>query len=189
VFAFAMDRRQTDWPLLPSFIPFLDLALQHARSATPLETSARPGELVVHEVPTDRSVRQVVLRAEGRELSRAAVDASRKARLEAPAEPGFYELGYDEDPAVQSLIAVNASPKESVLRYAKAPAAVAAWTLPTEATAAVPDVDPRPGRRRALEQDLWWWLLLAATLCLLVESGLLIARRGESRTPLDREAA
>ena len=189
VFAFAIDRRQTDWPLLPSFIPFLDLALQHARSATPLETSARPGELVVHEVPSDRKVLQVVLRAGGRELARAAVDASRKARLEAPADPGFYELGYDEDPAVRSLLAVNASPKESVLRYANAPAAVAAWTVPPQATAVAAGVDPRPGRRRALEQELWWWLLLAGALCLLVESSLLIARRGKSRPALEREAA
>lgn len=188
VFAFAMDRPQTDWPVLPSFIPFLDLALQHARSATPLETSARPGELVVHSIPHDKSARQVVLRAEGRELARAAVDPSRKARLEAPREPGFYELTYDADSTVESLIAVNPSPKESVLRYVEAPSAISSWTLPSEA-AAPQRPDERTSRRRALEQDLWWWLLLAATVFLLLESALLLARRGEGPTRFDREAA
>lgn len=188
VFAFTMERRQTDWPLLPSFIPFLDLALQHARSATPLETSARPGELVVHAVPGDRSARQVVLRQDGRELARVEVDAARRARFDAPREPGFYEISYDADAGVQSLLAVNPSPKESVLRYAQEPAAVAAWTLRSEKPVASPQ-EGRTSLRRALDQDLWWWLLLAAGACLLLESALLLGLRRRAAAPFDRGAA
>lgn len=84
---------------------------------------------------------------------------------------------------------MNPSPKESVLRYVETPAAVPAWTLRPPAKAATVEVDERPSRRRALEQHIWWWLLLAATACLVLESGLLLTRRGEAVTRLDRGAA
>ncbi|MCG8459509.1 MAG: BatA domain-containing protein [Holophagales bacterium] len=45
VFGFAMELSHTDWPLHPSFLPFLDLTLQFARAATPLQTAWLPGEL------------------------------------------------------------------------------------------------------------------------------------------------
>ncbi len=59
--------RQTDWPIQPSFIPFLDLTLQHARAATALETSWPPGDLYSLDLPEDRQVAEVVVRREGTE--------------------------------------------------------------------------------------------------------------------------
>lgn len=177
VFPFALERRQTDWPLQASFIPFLDLALQHVRAATPLQTSTLPGELLVHEPVPEQSPREVVLRAGERELLRAPLDARRTARFEAPATPGIYALGYDASPAVEALIAVNPSPKESVLRYVEAPAALQAWTLatPSATRAALPS--EAPARLLALDQRLWWWCLVAAAGALLLETALLVRRR------------
>jgi hypothetical protein len=179
VFAFALERSHTDWPLQPSFIPFLDLTLQHARAAAPLETSALPGDLYVHEVPRDQGAREVVLRGGGRELRRAALDDQRRVRLPVPDRPGFYELTYDDDPAVRALVAVNPSSKESELRFTPEPGAVTAWSLP-------PRTDPAPAAAsaafpetaaRALGQRLWWWLLLAAAAALAMEGGFLWRRR------------
>lgn len=177
LFAFAMDRRQTDWPLQASFIPFLDLALQHVRSATPLQTSSQPGELLVHEPAPERSPREVVLRRGDRELLRAPLDARRAARFEAPLTPGIYALGYDADPAVEALIAVNPSPKESVLRYAEAPQALQAWTLAAPAADRAGLPPEAPARLVARDQRLWWWCLVAAAAALVLETVLLARRR------------
>jgi anti-sigma factor RsiW len=107
-------------------------------------------------------------------VQRAAVDDQRRVRLPVPDHPGFYELGYDGDPAVRALLAVNPSPRESELRFSSEPAAVKAWSLPPRegpapaAAAAFREMDTR-----ALSQRLWWWLLLAAAAALAAEGGLL----------------
>ena len=177
VFAFAMERRQTDWPLLPTFIPFLDLALQHARAATELQTSVAPGELLVHELPPGTSHREVVLRDGPLERQRFPVDERGTARVEAPARPGIYVLTYDADPEAQALIAVNPSPKESVLRYVESPAAIEAWTLADRPLQESADPLPAPARLLALDQRLWWWCLIAAAAALLLETAVLLRRR------------
>jgi hypothetical protein len=173
VFAFGLDRAQTDWPLQPSFLPFLDIALQHARQGTPVQTSAAPGELVTHVVAPGRALPgELALRRDGRELLRVPVDKNRSARFEAPELPGIYELTYAADPAVQALVAVNPSPKESVLRYRREPAALKTWTMAAEAS----DPDRRaavPARLTAGDDRLWWWCLAAAAAALALESALL----------------
>jgi hypothetical protein len=178
VFAFALERSHTDWPVQPSFIPFLDLCLQHARAAAPVETSALPGDLLAHELPLEHAaVREVVLRDGGRELGRAAVDGQRRARLPVPDRPGFYELTYDGEPVPMAVIAVNPSPRESELRFTAEPAALKAWTLPPRtAPDAAATLFPEMGAR-ALSQRLWWWVLLAAGAALAAEGSLLWLRK------------
>ncbi|HLA77423.1 MAG TPA: VWA domain-containing protein [Vicinamibacteria bacterium] len=178
IFAFAFTRQHTDWPVLPSFLPFLDLTLQHARSATPIETSLVPGELLLHSAPPGQRPRELVLRAGTRELARAAFDESGRARLTAPGTPGLYGLAYDADPATRAMVAVNPPPRESELRYLREPAALRAWSRP-------PAAEKAPGslagnarsRAQALDQRLWWWALLAAVLALGGESALLWRRQ------------
>ena len=177
VFTFAMDRRQTDWPLHPSFIPFLDLAMQHARAETEVQTSAAPGELVVHHVPAGETARQVVLRDGSATLARAAVDAAGRAQVEAPPRPGIYALAYDDGREARALLAVNPPAKESVLRYVETPAALAAWTLAGPPRRENTQAPVAPALLRALDQRLWWWCLAAGAAALLMETALLFRRR------------
>jgi hypothetical protein len=180
VFTFAMDRRQTDWPLHPSFIPFLDLAMQHARAETEVQTSAAPGELVVHHVPAGETARQVVLRDGGTTLARAAVDGAGRAQVEAPPRPGIYALAHDDGGEARALLAVNPPAKESVLRYVETPAALAAWTLAGPPRRESTPAPVAPALLRALDQRLWWWCLAAGAAALLVETALLFRRRAAS---------
>jgi hypothetical protein len=176
VFAFGADREQTDWPVQPSFVPFLDITLQHARQGTPLQTSAAPGEVVVHQTtPGHKPPHEVVLREGQDERGRAAFDAAGTARVEAPARPGIYALTYDADPAVMALLAVNPRAKESVLRFVADPVAVKAWTLSTTPAAApVRAALPTLG---AADQRWWWWCVLAGAVALALESALVMSRR------------
>jgi hypothetical protein len=175
VFAFSLDRAGSDWPLHPTFIPFLDLALQHARSATAIETSALPGALHTHEVAEGPLPREVVLRGEGPELLRVPVDEHGRARLQAPDQPGLYSIGYDGGPEMKGMIAVNPSPKESELSYVSSPAAVTAWVLPEATPAATP---PPAAPRAAADASPWpWRLLLGGALLFFAESLTLVARR------------
>jgi hypothetical protein len=180
VLPFALDRTQTDWPLRASFIPFLDLALQHVRAEARVETSAEPGPPVLHELPTGREVLEVVLSDEsGRPVGRAPVGEDRRARLPGPERPGFYALTYDGAREPEVVLAVNPSTKESVLRYVADPAALRAWVVPPASRASEPVAVAltRASSRAALEQRWWWWLLWAAALALVVESLQLVFRR------------
>lgn len=180
VFAFGFGRAQTSWPLDPTFIPFLDLCLQHVRAAGPAQTSVRPGEIHFLEAPAERKVREVALRSRGEAIVRAAVDETGHAPLRVPPVPGLYAVTYDDDPSPQQLLSVNPSPKESVLRYVAAPAAVAAWQVPASAAGATrPETEPEGPSAwpSAAEQRLWWWALAAGLALLTAEMTWLLARR------------
>jgi hypothetical protein len=178
VFAFGLDRAHTDWGVQPSFLPFLDLALQHARSGTPVETSAEAGGAILHELPPGRTAKELVLRQDRREIARAAFDEARRARLQAPGTPGFYTIGYDAAPAVEAMIAVNPSPRESVLRYVQDPPALAAWRIASATPAAAKPAEAgSASASHAFDQRLWWVLLLAAAAVFLLEDLHLIVQR------------
>lgn len=179
VFAFGLDRADTDWPIHPTFLPFLDLSLQHARAAAPVETSALPGGLWAWRLPRDASARSVVLYQKDREVARAVVDDARRASLRMPDAPGIYTVAFDESREVQGLVAVNPSPKESRLTYVKEPPVLAVWRSAPKPEAPKPDA-PAPelaARAGALDQRLWWWLLLGGSAFLLLETVSLVLRR------------
>src|SRR5262249_35063076 len=129
-FAFGFERSQTNWAVDPSFVPFLDLCLQHVRAASPVETSVEPGVLQSFELPTDREATTLVLRAGAAEVARVPVGKDRRVQFRAPARPGLYAASYDSDTAVAHVFSVNPSAKESDLRYTAAPAALQAWVVP-----------------------------------------------------------
>jgi hypothetical protein len=185
VFTFGFRLDQTDWPIQPSFLPFLDLTLQYARAATPLETSWTPGDLYALELPDDRAVTEVVVAREDAEddtgtLRLPAGDAG-SVRFRVPDAPGVYRVSLDDDAEPYVLLAVNPAPDESRLVYDAEPAALAAWTLPAPAT---PSPSPLAAglvpRSEALAQKLWWWLALAGLLALAGESLRLGWRREEA---------
>ncbi len=127
---FAFDRKQTNWVIDPSFVPFLDSALQYLRPQATLNSTLEPGEIWLAQLPPDANVKTVVLSAGGKEFGRAPVNADHRALVRAPADPGLYGLSYDQDPAVRQMLAVNPSEKESELNYFTAPPdIVKAWTM------------------------------------------------------------
>lgn len=182
VSAFGFERDQTTWPLQPSFIPFLDLCLQHARAEDPTTTTLEPGDVYVQTFPTNAQPREVVLRQEGQEILRAPVGQG-KVQVRLPDQPGLYQLTYDAGTPVEKVLAVNPSPKESQLHYVAGTESVKAWQRPA-ATGA-----PRPAVRRAgaelslagiRQQHIWWWCLLVGLLALIVESVWLSCRQEAS---------
>jgi hypothetical protein len=183
VLAFSLDRTETNWPLHPTFIPFLDRCLQHARSEPPMQTDFQPGEVCVWKIPADRQVSEVVLRAaertdDGQDVRRAVEDG--QARLRIPDEPGVYALSYDAQPGTESLLAVNPSPKESDLRYSGSPDAIGAWRRETdeqEAAHQSAGLGLELSKPEVLRQRIWWWLVLGGLAVLLIEAMWLSIRK------------
>jgi hypothetical protein len=179
VCSFGLDRDQTNWPIHPTFIPFLDLCLQQARAEDTAPVNFEPGDACIINLPGDSPVRDVILHDGARELSRTAV-VNHRAQFAAPLVPGLYALTYDANPTVEKMISVNPSPKESILKYVATPDALAAWQVPRTAQhAALATVNPVFEQTLAatLQQPWWWWTVLVAALALSVETLWLSLRR------------
>lgn len=180
VSAFGFDRNQTDWPVHPTFIPFIDSLLHYARGQKEMQNAYEPGETYAMEIPPGKLPGEIVLRKDGKPVARAMVDSNRRVQMPVPEEPGLYAVTYDSDPAVQTVIAVNPSPKESRLSYVMNPPTVKAWQLPDTGKAGIQGSTPAPdaaSRAAILRQQLWWWLLAGAVAMLIAETGWLFFRR------------
>jgi len=178
---FAFERNQTDWVVHPSFVPFLDSALQYLRPQVQLNQTLEPGNIWLVQIPAGTLATIVVLRdAQGKELSHAPIDKNlHRATLRAPDDPGIYGLTYDAETEIRQMLAVNPSLKESDLHYlAGTPDVLSAWTLsssmPIPEHAAVVSLPPS---ELAAQQILWWKLLLIGSLALLIEMVSLGRRR------------
>ncbi len=172
VTAFGLDREDTSWPVHQTFIPFLDLALQAARAEDTAPSSDEPGGTAVVQLPAGAKARAAVLRADGREVSRAPVQQGR-AELRLPDQPGLYALTYDDAPSVEKVISVNASPRESELSFADPSETMAAWRMPPAlASRASPAAAAQAKMTlpRILQQRYWWWMVLAALAALTLET-------------------
>ena len=180
---FTFDRDETDWVVHPSFVPFLDAALQYLRPQPQLSQTLEPGEIWLAQLPADSTYSIATLRdAASKQLAQMPIDKElHRVTLRAPDSPGIYLLTYDADPGIQQMLAVNPSLKESDLRYlADAPDVLKAWTL----AAAPPPPANEPGAvlpavSQAAQQILWWKLLLAGSLVLVIEM-LWQGRRGQT---------
>lgn len=187
VFTFGFHLEATDWPIKPSFIPFLDLTLQHVRGATELQTSWEPGELysmtlekdtmttgqdfaVVHRRGEDGRADEEVLRLDLEENG-----DERTLRFRISDRPGIYTVSLNGETLIQKL-AVNPAPEESSLVYDPTPDALNAWTLPGDVQTEAQDSRPEMeivALSEVLLQKIWWWLLLAGLVILSLESALL----------------
>ena len=177
---FTFSRDETDWVVHPSFVPFLDSALQYLRPQPPLNQSLEPGQIWIAQLPPQAKVTTAILRdANGTELARAAVDQDRhRAILPAPADPGIYPLSYDADPAVQQMLSVNPPLMESDLHYLQGtPDALVAWTLRGSQVRAEQVAAVVPARLLATRQDLWWKWMIMGFLALAVETAWTTGRR------------
>ncbi|SPE50567.1 membrane hypothetical protein [Verrucomicrobia bacterium] len=173
VAAFGLDREHSSWPVHPSFIPFLDLALQTARAEDPTPTSFEPGEAGLVHLPAAAKVREVVLRGETGEMARAPVDQGR-AELRMPRLPGLYDLTFEDSNHVEKVFSINPSPKESQLVYVDSPEAMRIWRLnqPAAGRSSPAPERARLSRTAILQQRLWWWMLLGVLGALLLETAL-----------------
>ena len=176
VFAFGFERRQTNWAVDPSFVPFLDLCLQHVRAGSPVETSIEPGTIQAFELPAGRTAKALVLRAGEGEVARAEVGADRRVRFRAPSRPGLYSATYDAEGEVAHVFSVNPSVKESDLRFTAEPPALKAWVVPAAPLAPRSLEVPQEWRLAAREQRIWWWALAAGLVFLACEAALLERR-------------
>lgn len=176
VFAFTMDRDDTSWPMLPTFVPFLDKCFQHLRRQVSIRTHFEPGETCIWPVDSEEKVNQVSLVAEDAipptVVARAEVEQN-QARLSIPGRPGLYAIRYDDRPDIAGVLDVNPPAQESYLSYTASPEVVATWQCVQ--TAVEPSSkSERPvaahSVREVLRQRLWWWLLLAGLTALMLET-------------------
>ncbi len=170
VAAFAFDRAQTSWGTHVTFIPFLDLCLQHCRpeDSTPLDYE--PGGLCLLSLPPNSPTREVILRQGQAEVARARV-AQGRAQFRLPDRPGLYAVHHDADPEPARFLSVNPSHRESDLTYLENPEMLGLWKLERGASGARPGLAPADLSRAAiLRQKIWWWLLAAGLAGLLGET-------------------
>lgn len=186
VAAFGLDREHTSWPVHPTFIPFLDLALQTARAEDPTPSTFEPGETGLVQLPTTTKAREIVLHDDRHELARAPVELGR-AELRMPEQPGLYTLTYDEDSQIEKIFSVNPSPKESQLTCVETPEALKIWRVGKPAASSRVAGSPRRskiGLAGILQQRSWWWMVLGGLLALMFEMAVveMKARRGMTKT-------
>ena len=182
VSAFGMDRDQTSWPIHQTFIPFLDLALQAARSEDPTPVNFEPAEIGQIQPPAGSTAREVVLRDDHREVARAALEQG-KAQVRMPPRPGIYSLTYDDKPEVQRLFSINPSPKESQLNFVESPDVLSAWKVaapPETARAALAPARGKTPLSGIMQQRVWWWMVIGGLVALLLEMALAENRKAKA---------
>lgn len=186
VFAFRLDRDDTNWPLQASFLPFLDGCLKHLQAPSePPASDYLPGETCVWTVPaTDLRPAAGELQLELTRHGQAA-GAMRvpirdgQARFLLPDTPGSYDLRLAGDDRLQLVLNVNPPADESQLTYASGSETLEGWRREPVANnddRAEPLGLSDLSRQQIWRQRLWWWLVATGLLALLVET-LWVTRR------------
>ena len=161
---FSPDRREGDWPVHASFVPFLHRAVSYLLGAQSggATVTVKVGDAI--SLPADSG--------HWRALDGPAVDQPTRTVTSPvkPAMPGIYEFG---EGSGRKLFAVNLAPEESD---------PAAWTEGTPwlgliSSKAADRTKPQPrASLAALDAEqhspLWWWLFAAVAVLLLAELGL-----------------
>lgn len=172
VLPFAIDRKESNWPLHTTFVPFLDLCMQHVRTASDLPTLYEPGEPIVWSVPEDWRATEVVVRAEKLDLIRAPVTDGR-VEFTTPETPGLYDVSLDGGQTIVAALEINPPPQESQLEYLDANELLATWRMPDkvrEDEPLAPNAAVELTRAEIMRQQGWWWLLLGGAVLLFGES-------------------
>ncbi len=182
VFAFAFERRDTNWPIHPTFIPFLDKCLEYLRGQSISVAGYEPGESVAWELPPGSIAEEITVsrldpttgkidpRAQG---SVRIPVVNRTANFLASPRPGHYGIQYSKGEQIDAVLDVNPSPLESELRYDFTPAAVASWTQSDDGRrfdAESPADAFQLAESEALQQPYGWYFILAALAAFVTES-------------------
>ncbi len=183
VFAFAFERRDTNWPIHPTFIPLLDKSMHYLRGETITTTAYEPGESVVWDLPPGTSARQAVvtlvdpatLKSPNSSPDPIRVDVrDRQASFQLPSKAGHYAVRYDDADQLTAMLDVNPSPLESELIYESEPAAVTAWQQVGDDIEIAQETGRLNGMElttlEALQQQYAWYLLVAAVAAFVCET-------------------
>ena len=161
---FPLDRAATDWPVQPSFVPFIDCATRWLGAVKDTRTDWRVGDSIPlpDSAGTWRALDTPVPQKD------LAVNGSVH-----PAVPGLYEfLGN----GVKEIFAVNTPVEESDLSPWPNSDELSALesSAPAPANVRVALVAAPPAAWAAMEhrQQLWWWLLAFSGCVLLAELAL-----------------
>ena len=187
VAAFGFDRVHTDWVIHPTFLPFLDQALQSLRPQPLLTTNLEPGETWLATVPRQTRVGRLHLRDGKREIDSGTLDASGRALIKMPDTPGNYRVTYDDAATTEQMVSVNPAPEESDLHYVPAGAdPLRVWTMNAalggSAAVAVPTQGNSPRGGTAEAQPWWWYVALAGLVALFAELAFTSTSRGALAT-------
>jgi hypothetical protein len=163
---FPLDRSATNWPVQPSFVPFVHQTLRWLAALQETKSDWRIGDTIP---------------LQGREGRWHALDSARPqvdqqvAGSVRPAVPGLYEFSDGKTP---QLFAVNTPSSESDL---------SPWPDPNQLTAFESKATPETQRAAETsavklsdeaaesQQRLWWWLLAIVGVAVLAE--LAVANR------------
>ena len=176
VSTFAFNRKDTNWVVQPTFVSFLDLALQHLRRDSERVAWMEPSAIWRVALSPSETASTLTLSRAGQVLSQTPID--RVAQIKMPREPGIYHLTYDGEKTIQRMAVVNARPEESELVYLTGNSTPwAAWQLPAETVTS--QIASAPDSARAASEEacqlFWWWLILSGLLVLTIETLLLLA--------------
>jgi len=174
---FSFNRSDTNWVVDPTFVSFLDLALQYLRRDSERVAWMEPGAVWRVALAPSEKVRELVLSRDGKIISKTSID--RVAQLKLPPEPGIYHLTFDSEKTVQRVAVVNPRPEESELVYLTGNTAPwTRWMLLKDAAPSETSTGSKAAIRLPDEsrQLFWWWLVLSGIAILALETLLLLAR-------------
>lgn len=191
VFPFALDRSETNWPIHPTFIPFLDLCLRNAQRSRLEQTSFEPGETIVWDLsseaeaagdsgsPGEPPAIQWVLTDKEEVLERGRSEDGR-VEFTVPDKPGLYTFDYGSGTTRTLTLSVNPPPLESDLTYLDSNDPVRAWAQSAPAQQPRPAAATVADNPQIMNQLIWWFLLLAGLAMLFIENIWVAARRALS---------
>ncbi|MDA7874232.1 VWA domain-containing protein [Rhodopirellula sp.] len=197
VFGFSFDRNDTNWPIHPTFIPFIDQTLQYVRGESKTETFFQPGESVVWNLPAGTQAKKIVVSPldpstmgirKGSDPIIADVD-DRTAIFSLPSQPGHFSIRYDLADSTGAILDVNPSPLESELVFESETTVLDNWRRNLNDTENLPTQTKNNQTNRAaaislskmeaLQQLNWWYILTAAMALLIAETIWGVHQRSE----------
>jgi hypothetical protein len=175
LFASTFDNIANDFPLHPSFVPFIEQTVNYLGRVERRTASLPVGAFVELRTSAEQGQAVEVIGPDGaRALS---LEEAARAQNYQLGREGFYELRRANNR--NEMVAVNADRREADLT-AVAPETLALWENTAEGKA-----EPAAGGGRAQKPwNLWWYVLLAVLAAALAES--VLASRYLS---VEREAA
>jgi hypothetical protein len=188
LFAFDLDRDETNWPLHPTFVPLLDKCLQHVRPESEAQkTMYKPGDRCLWPIPpTSQGVEEVSIEmledGDDAEPLRVQVFEGR-AEFQVPDRPGHYRIRYDDSPDIRGLLDVNPPEEESHLEFVSTPEALSSWLIEETdqpSTAEQEQLDVPLTKGEIQRQQIWWWLLFAAFVGMIGETVWLCMRKANA---------
>jgi hypothetical protein len=158
---FPMNREATDWPLQPSFVPFVHQAVRWLGSFEDKRTDWRVGDTI--SLPAASGTWHVL---DGPATAREQ-NSSESIR---PTAPGLYEFSSG---GVRQIFAVNVPGDESDLAPWPKPEQFAALeSKKTPERAELNAAPPLSSEAAENQQRLWWWILVGCGVIILAELAL-----------------